>query len=357
MKRNITNFEARTKALVENLAPDLATMPSDAAAKILNDRLSQAKVAEARKTEAAGRLDEATRNRETADAAFRDAVTSLEALAAQLPNGTDLNEFLLRIGERDGLLRTLADRRVQLIAQADGHNEESLRSDLASFDPDQAEAALKALSGDDERLDQEAREVFAARDRKLRERAQWEQGIGAEVAVQQRRSAEAELAIAAREWVVLKLGALFIGKVIDDRRASQHDPLIARASALFSTLTGGAFSRLGQDYDEQDVPRLAGQRISGPTVPVMGMSDGTRDQLYLALRLAYLEDYASRSEPAPFIGDDLFMTFDDPRTAHGLAALAAIGDRVQPILFTHHEHVVEIARAHMGAELDVINLD
>lgn len=356
MKRNITNFEAHTKALVEKLAPDLATMPSDAAAKILNDRLSQAKVAEARKTGAAGRLDEATRNREMTDAAFRDAGTSLEALAAQLPNGTDLNEFLLRIGERDGLLRTLADRRVQLIAQADGHDEESLRSDLASFDPDQAAAALKALSGDDERLDQEAREVFAARDRKLRERAQWEQGIGAEVAVQQRRSAEAELAIAAREWVVLKLGALFIGKVIDDRRASQHDPLITRASALFSTLTGGAFSRLGQDYDEQDVPRLVGQRKSGPTVPVTGMSDGTRDQLYLALRLAYLEDYASRSEPAPFIGDDIFMTFDDPRTAHGLVALAAIGNRVQPILFTHHEHVVEIARAHMGAELDVINL-
>jgi uncharacterized protein YhaN len=356
MQRDITKFEASAKTLVDSLAPDLATMLPDAAAKTLNDRLSQAKVAEARRTEAAGRLREATRNREIADSALRDAGAAVEALATQLPNGTDLSDFLNRTGERDRLLNALADRRAQLIAQADGHNEESLRTDLATYDPDQAEAALKALSGDDERLDHEAREVFSAQDRRLRERAQWEQGVGAEVALQQRRSAEAELAIAAREWAVLKLGALLIGRVVDDRRASQHDPLIARASTLFSTLTGNAFSRLGQEFDEQDVPRLVGQRNAGRTVPVAGMSDGTRDQLYLALRLAYLEDYASRCEPSPFIGDDIFTTFDDDRTAHGLTALAAIGERVQPILFTHHKHVVEIARAHMGAEPDVINL-
>ena len=356
MQRDMAKFEERAKKLVDRLAPDLATLPPDAAVKALNERLSHAKTAEARKAEAKKRLDEATRNREIADVASADAASDLEGLAAQLPNGTDLPEFLSRIGERDRLLSTLAERRVQLIAQADGHNEDSLRAELATFDPDQAEAILKVLSGDDERLDQESREVFAAKDRRLRERSQWEQGVGAEVALQQRRSAEAELAMAAREWAVLKLGALLIGRVVDDRRSSHHDPLIARASALFSMLTGNAFSNLGQDYDEQDAPCLVGQRKSGDTVSVTGMSDGTRDQLYVALRLAYLEDYASRHEPAPFIGDDIFTTFDDDRTAHGLKSLAAIGERVQSILFTHHTHVVEIARTRMGPELDVISL-
>jgi chromosome segregation protein len=86
------------------------------------------------------------------------------------------------------------------------------------------------------------------------------------------------------------------------------------------------------------------------------MSTGARDQLYLALRLAYLESYADRAEPAPFIGDDLFASFDEDRTAHGLAALAAIGDRVQPILFTHHRHVAEIARNKIGADVSVLNI-
>ncbi|MBA3519386.1 MAG: hypothetical protein H0T75_17520 [Rhizobiales bacterium] len=110
-----------------------------------------------------------------------------------------------------------------------------------------------------------------------------------------------------------------------------------------------------QDYDDDDAPRLAGLRPSGERVPVPGFSEGTRDQLYLALRLAYLEDYARRTEPATFIGDDLFATFDDRRTVAGLQGLAAIGADVQPILFTHHRHVAEAASA-LGAEVEVLEL-
>ena len=39
-------------------------------------------------------------------------------------------------------------------------------------------------------------------------------------------------------------------------------------------------------------------------VDVTGLSDGTRDQLYLALRLASLEHYAAHGEPMPLILDD-----------------------------------------------------
>ena len=86
------------------------------------------------------------------------------------------------------------------------------------------------------------------------------------------------------------------------------------------------------------------------------MSEGTRDQLYLALRLAYLEEYADKTEPIPFIGDDLVTSFDDKRTTQGLKALAATGDHIQPILFTHHHHVVELARAELGNIVDIVAL-
>ncbi|MDF2601353.1 MAG: family ATPase, partial [Methylobacterium brachiatum] len=61
-------------------------------------------------------------------------------------------------------------------------------------------------------------------------------------------------------------------------------------------------------------------------------------------------------EPAPFIGDDLFSTFDEARTGYGLDALAEIGASVQPILFTHHRHVTEIARDRLGSAVDVLEL-
>jgi uncharacterized protein YhaN len=179
---------------------------------------------------------------------------------------------------------------------------------------------------------------------------------GPEIAVQQRRNAEAELASAAREWAVLRIAALLLGEAMESHRAGQQDPLMTRAGHLFATVTGGAFTGFVQDYDDNDVPRIAGRRPSGDTVPMDGLSEGTRDQLYLALRLAYLEDYARAAEPAPFVGDDLFATFDDRRTAAGLSALAAVADHVQPILFTHHRHVADAAMATLGKDAEVLEL-
>ena len=87
------------------------------------------------------------------------------------------------------------------------------------------------------------------------------------------------------------------------------------------------------------------------------MSEGARDQLYFALRLAFLEDYAARSEAPPFIGDDLFASFDDSRVAAGLKALAAASATIQPILFTHHAHIVAIAERFLGARAQILRLD
>jgi uncharacterized protein YhaN len=92
-------------------------------------------------------------------------------------------------------------------------------------------------------------------------------------------------------------------------------------------------------------------------VCIDGMSEGTRDQLYLSLRLAYLEEYATRTEPMPFIGDDLLANFDDERTQKGIAALAAVGKHIQPILFTHHRRVVDLAQRELGSTVDVISFD
>ena len=72
---------------------------------------------------------------------------------------------------------------------------------------------------------------------------------------------------------------------------------------------------------------------TAPRVPVAGMSEGARDQLFLSLRLALLELRAV--EPLPFIADDLLSSFDEARTARMLGLLGRIragapGDRFHP---------------------------
>ena len=151
--------------------------------------------------------------------------------------------------------------------------------------------------------------------------------------MQQRRNAEAELMDAARHWAVLKAASALLGGALEHHRATRRDPLMTRAGEAFATLTGGAFSGLDQSFYDDDEAKLEACRPNGERVPVAHLSEGARDQLYLALRLAYTEDYAARAEAPPFIGDDIFASFDDFRTGNGLEALAGMGDRIQPILF------------------------
>ena len=189
--------------------------------------------------------------------------------------------------------------------------------------------------------------------RRLREA---EGRISAELANQQKRNAEAELQEAAREWAVLKIAGVLLDGALKHHRAGRQDPLMQRAGALFAMLTGGAFSTIDQEFGADDKVQLVARRQGGATVQVDGLSEGTRDQFYLALRLAYVEDYASRAEAAPFLADDLFASFDERRTEHGLRVLAEIGTRVQPILFTHHRHVVDLAQTALADAVDVVEL-
>jgi uncharacterized protein YhaN len=354
MKQDLESFARQANALIADVAPYLAPLSPDAAVKRLNERLNAASSAIARRTEAEKRVREAVRNRESAVVKSKAAETAIQELAKQLPPDSDLVLLCDRLKRRDELATSLAKLRNQLISQAEGHDETLLRNQLTSFDPDSATGTLNKLEIEEEQLDGQAKEAFAAHKQALDEREALEQRMGAEVAAIQLRSAEVELAAAAHEWSVLRLGSLMLSTAIERLRSSQQDPLMTRASQLFAAVTGGSFQGLGQEFDDDGVPRLIGRRANDRHVQVTGMSEGARDQLYLALRLAYLEDYATRAEPIPFIGDDLFITFDEDRTKHSLAALATIGDGVQSIIFTHHRHVVELAQQAVGEGLDVL---
>jgi uncharacterized protein YhaN len=78
------------------------------------------------------------------------------------------------------------------------------------------------------------------------------------------------------------------------------------------------------------------------------MSSGTRDQLYLSLRLATLEWRLQSHEPIPFIVDDILINFDDDRSGATLKVLADLAAGNQVILFTHHRQIVDQARQVAG---------
>ncbi|MBX3437681.1 MAG: AAA family ATPase, partial [Planctomycetaceae bacterium] len=148
----------------------------------------------------------------------------------------------------------------------------------------------------------------------------------------------------AEDYIRKRLASTVLTRAIDRFRESSQGPVLTRAAELFSMLTRGSFSGLRADSDDGDKLVLVGVRPGGQTVTVAGMSDGTCDQIYLSLRIALLESSLNGREPLPFIVDDVLIKFDNERTAAALKVLSQLSQTTQVILFTHHEHLVQIAQ-------------
>ena len=58
----------------------------------------------------------------------------------------------------------------------------------------------------------------------------------------------------------------------------------------------------------------------------------------------------------PLIADDLFINFDDVRTAAGLQVLGELSRQRQVLFLTHHAHLVPLAQQVLGPQLNVIEL-
>jgi uncharacterized protein YhaN len=171
-----------------------------------------------------------------------------------------------------------------------------------------------------------------------------------------RQEALASMRDAAEQYIRVRASATLLQWAIDRYRREKQAPLLKRAGGMFSTLTFGSFTGLRVEYDDQDHARLAGIRPDQSSVSIGGMSDGTADQLYLALRLASVDEYLGRAHALPFVADDLLINFDDARAAAGFEVLADLGQKTQILFFTHHQHLVDIARGTLGKDVNVISL-
>ena len=87
------------------------------------------------------------------------------------------------------------------------------------------------------------------------------------------------------------------------------------------------------------------EAIDGKALELEQLSTGTRMQLYLALKLASLEQYLTTAPPLPLVLDDVLVEWDDERSRVALSVLAECSERVQILLFTHHGRDVAAAEA------------
>jgi uncharacterized protein YhaN len=102
-------------------------------------------------------------------------------------------------------------------------------------------------------------------------------------------------------------------------------------------MTGGRYSRIVAPLGEK---RLAAVTPAGDHLDSSLLSRGTAEQLYLAMRLALAEEYASKA-PLPLIMDDILVNFDRERLIRACTVLGQVASQHQIVLFTCHPHIVE----------------
>lgn len=254
-------------------------------------------------------------NLELRDQAQRQIATLRDTLGG-LARGQAVDDFLARIREED--VETLPQRKVALQTR-----KQEMEAGLQTVRDTWSE-----LKGKRQTL--EAAGDAAANYRQLAE------------------SCAARLKQDAARFVRLRLAAHFLQAQIERFRKENQGSLLAKSGQVFAEITRGTFSGLGAEFNADDTPILVGLRPDRSSVPLTGMSDGSRDQLYLALRLAALDQYLEKHEPMPLILDDLLITFDDDRATAILPQLSALAQRTQIFLFTHHDHLVELCRRTFG---------
>ena len=356
----LDSWMRHARTLADQLMPDAPTdMSPQDMVLTLAGRLKAARQDEA---EHHRLQQQQARDRQALEAARQqqiqvDALLQPLRVAAGIDDMALLGPAIARSEERRQIEHEIRRIETALREAGDGQPLESLRTEAASIEPDQLQVELNRLGTEAGQIVEDISRLGAQHGQL---KAAFDALNGSDAAARaatRQQEAAAGMAEAAERYLRLKTAARLLQWSMERFRQTRQGPMLARASEIFQALTLGSFSRLLVDADSHDSPRLVSIRTDGnKPVEVPGLSEGTRDQLYLALRLAALDQQASQGSRMPLIADDLFINFDDRRTEAGLQVLGDVSRRMQVILLTHHDHLVPLARQVLGDGLNVIEL-
>jgi uncharacterized protein YhaN len=360
MRGNIATFESKVTALVSTVGPDLDGQPTETAAGELRRRLDANRKIEARRDQLLSQQKQAMLRNAQAEATRRHAVAERESLREEIGGGSD-EEIISRIEkatERARAEARLEECEHELVKIGDGWAIPALEKETSTVAAEAVEPELARLQLDFDRLTTE-REQAAVEERSLTdELRQIETGEDAITAEESRQSAITSVTRISADALLYHAAACLLQAGLERLRGSGDLGLLGRIGTVFARITGGAYSGVLADEDDKGTPYLIAIEADGVTTKrVHQLSEGTRDQLFLALRIVMLEDYAAKAPALPFIADDLLQTFDDyGRAANALMALADLSPHVQVILLSHHRQLVEVARTLPGNTVNVCEL-
>lgn len=149
---------------------------------------------------------------------------------------------------------------------------------------------------------------------------------------------EARLSAAQHQLAVLLIAQSSLTEAIAVWEKKSQPEVYRIASELFVLMTDNAWRSVRINPDNQIEVTDALMTTRPPEL----LSLGTRQQLYLALRIALLVTAENVGASLPILADDILVNFDDERRRGAARALAYLAEHRQVILFTCHADVVTL---------------
>ena len=347
MNADIERFVQDTRALSEIVGAEAA--PGDAfdVARGLGHCLTRERAQEQRERVLREGVETGEGNVEVSEKASWVARSDLQTILTLIGAETieDAEKRLALSGERIGYEKE-RDRALATLRDAgDGLTTDALRAEVAAVPSvevitriEAATVARREAAAAAQRIAEEVSALRQSLDQSVTETA-----IHAAAADQQ--AAVAWLSRSLNDGLLYHTASLMLGRALDIVEQSGDSALLNRLGRIFETLTGGACARVVTEMTDGGAAHLAFIQRDFPEErqTISQLSEGTRDQFFLALRVAAIEDHLESMEPLPFVGDDILQTFDDERAAAALRVLADLSRHTQVIVLTHHRHVMDLA--------------
>jgi len=342
--RDAEDFAEKAGILIRREVPEIERLPLEQSVTELNSRLRRALEAKTQQNS----LEKQASHSEKQLRSARSKISEIQARLAAMCEEAGCKDYndLPEAEERSERRRRFSAEYEQIESQlrklSAGAALDDFIRDAATIDPDSIDPQISRLTEEATALNQEKSlldQIIGREDGELGKMNGSPRAAEIEEEVQ---GILARLESDAEQYARLRLASAVLSQSIERYREKNQGPILTRSDELFSRMTLGSFEGLRLDFNEKGETVLKGVR-QHELVDVSGMSEGTSDQLYLAIRLASLEAYLEKNEPIPFIVDDILIQFDDERSAAALLVLAELSTRTQIIFFTHHRHLMELA--------------
>lgn len=155
---------------------------------------------------------------------------------------------------------------------------------------------------------------------------------------QQQENAESELRELTQNWMTYRLGEVVMQDLLDFLATQQLPVLLVTTTSFFKELTLGAYQKCLMKDGKLIVVNKDNQ-----TLQLGELSTGTRDQLYMAVRLAFIQLH-SQDQLAPVIIDDGWLHYDTHRKRRLFQLLGRLSQSIQVICFTSDQELLAYAK-------------